>query len=216
MRFRRDAHWTLLGLLFLILGQCASAKTSDQDRPEITIFVYNTARVPLPDLALAERETTMIFRQAGIATAWVNCSATTLKGPCQPSGPREFILHIVARGKTSSDAVFGLAFLGADGTGRYSDIFYDRIEKMHRDSGASPARLLGTVAAHEIGHLLLGSHAHSAMGLMSAHWRIEELRSIRMGGLSFTSEQVSRMRTRIDDWQRGGDNLQLAGKGSSE
>jgi hypothetical protein len=210
MRFR--LNYLTVGLLFLILDQLVSARPIDQDRPEITVFVYNTARVSPPVLALAERQASGIFREAGIAIAWVNCSAATLKGPCQP-GPTQFILHIVARGKTSSDAVFGVAFLGPDGTGRYCDVFYDRIEKMHRESGESPARLLGTVAAHEIGHLLLGSHAHSPMGLMSARWREEDLRRISMGRMSFSSEQASRMRTRIDVGQRGGDNLQVAKSG---
>jgi hypothetical protein len=215
MQFRLNAYVTV-GLFFLIVGQLVSAGTLDQNKPEITIFVYNTARVSPRDLALAQQQATMIFRQAGIATAWVDCTAASLMGACQPAGPGQFIVHIVARGKTSSDAVFGLAFLGTDGTGKYSDVFYDRIEKMHRDSGASPARLLGTVAAHEIGHLLLGSQSHSAMGVMSARWRGEEMRRVSMGGLRFTSEQASRMRARIDDWQRGGDNLQVARTGSSE
>jgi hypothetical protein len=215
MGFRLNAYLPS-GLLFLMLGQLVSAKTIDQNRREITIFVYNTAQVSLRDLALAEQQAIMIFREARIATAWVNCTAASLEGACQPGGPGQFIVHIVARGKTSSDAVFGLAFLGANGTGKYSDVFYDRIEKMHRDSGASPGRLLGTVAAHEIGHLLLGSHSHSAMGIMSARWRAEEMRRVSMGGLRFTSEQASRMRARIGDWQRVGDNPQLARTASSE
>jgi hypothetical protein len=204
------------GLLFLIPGHFLSAGTNDQNSPEITIFVYNTARVSLPDLSLAEQQASMIFRQTGIVTAWVNCSAASLKGPCRPSGPSQFILHIVAHGKTSSDAVFGVAFLGTDGSGRYCDVFYDRVEKMHRDGGDSRARLLGTVAAHEIGHLLLGSQSHSAMGVMSAHWRGEELRRVSMGSLRFTSEQASRMRARIGDWQRGEDNVRVARTGSRE
>jgi hypothetical protein len=214
MGFRLKAY--LASALFLILGHLLPAATSDQNKSEITILVYNTARVPLADLDLAEQQATMVFRQSGIATGWVNCSAPSPKDNCRPAGPSQFILHIVAHGKTSSDAVFGVAFLGTDGTGRYCDVFYDRIEKLHRDSGASPARLLGTVAAHEIGHLLLGSHSHSATGLMSAHWREEELRRVSMGGLRFTSEQASRMRARIDDWQKGGDRLQVARTGSSE
>ena len=113
-------------------------------------------------------------------------------------------------------AACGLAFLGTDGRGRYSDVFYDRMEKMQRDSGANPGRLLGTVAAHEIGHLLLGSNSHSAMGLMSAHWGEGELRRVGMGGLKFSAEQAGRMRVHIDDWQRGEERLQAAQTESNE
>jgi hypothetical protein len=215
MGFTLKAHLAS-GLLFLILAQLLSARSIDQNRLEITVLVYNTARVSLPDLARAEQQATMIFRQAGIATVWINCTGVSLKGACQSAAPNQFMVHIVARGKTSNDSVFGVAFLGTDGTGKYCDVFYDRIEKMRRDSGASPARVLGTVAAHEIGHLLLGSHSHSATGLMSPHWRDEELRRISMDRLTFTSEQASRMKTRIDDSQRGGDKRELASTGSSE
>jgi hypothetical protein len=30
--------------------------------------------------------------------------------------------------------------------------------------------MLGSVMAHEIGHLLLGSHAHAISGIMRGHW----------------------------------------------
>src|ERR1700736_1201425 len=115
------------GLVFLIPGHFLSAGTIDQNSPEITIFVYNTARVSLPDLSVAEQQASMIFRQTGVVTAWVNCSVASLKGPCRPSGPSQFILHIVAHGKTSNDAVFGVAFRGADGTGGYWASFLNRV-----------------------------------------------------------------------------------------
>ena len=203
------------GLFFLILGHLVSAAPIDQNKLEITIFVYNSARVSVLDLGVAERQASMVFREAGITTEWINCTAAEFK-VCRPSGPTQFVLHIVAHGKTSTDAVFGLAFLGTDGRGRYSDVFYDRMEKMQRDSGANPGRLLGTVAAHEIGHLLLGSHSHSAMGLMSAHWGEGELRRVGMGGLKFSTEQAGRMRVHIDDWQRGEERLQAAQTESKE
>jgi hypothetical protein len=208
------------GLCLLILGHLMPghavwAGTIEQNKQEITIFVYNSARVSVADLALAERQASMIFREAGIATGWVNCLGGEYKA-CRPSGPTQFVLHIVAHGKTSTNAVFGLAFLGTDGKGRYCNVFYDRIEKMEADSGTNAARLLGTVAAHEIGHLLLGSQSHSAMGLMSAHWGPAELRRVGSGGLKFTTEQAGHMRVNIDDWQRGEERLQAAKTESSE
>jgi hypothetical protein len=66
--------------------------------------------------------------------------------------------------------------------------------------------LLGTVAAHELGHLLLGSHAHSSIGIMTPHWEPETLRRMNMGGLLFTREQASRMQERIRH-----NDLRLAG-----
>lgn len=56
--------------------------------------------------------------------------------------------------------MFGVAFLAEDGSGKQSDIFFDRIDKAHRANGTSTSSLLGAVTAYELGHLLPGSHAH--------------------------------------------------------
>ncbi len=88
------------------------------------------------------------------------------------------------------------------------DVFWDRCEGMRRDSGVNSATLLGTVAAHEIGHLLLGSNAHSAIGIMAPHWEAEQLRHAGMGSLLFTPEQSARMRTRIRSQQARGEEIQ--------
>jgi hypothetical protein len=114
---------------------------------------------------------------------------------------------------TCSDTVFGVAFLAIDGTGKYSDVFWDRCESMHRDSGVNATMLLATVAAHEIGHLLLGSNAHSAMGIIgSALGAVKELRHEGTGSLLFTPEQSVRMRTRIRSWHSQGEKIQLVSR----
>lgn len=210
----------LVGIVSVALSHAALAKTIDEDQPGITILIYNSARVSLSDLAHAEQQASVIFRVAGIKAAWLNCSGGGADEAChRPIGPKQFVLHIVARGKVargtqSADTVFGVAFIGSDGAGAYRDVFYDRVEQTHLDSGVSPARLLGAVAAHEIGHLLLGSHSHSAMGIMAAHWQKEELRRVGMGCLNFSSEEASRMRLRIDkddqDGEKNGDRVKFA------
>ncbi len=112
-----------------------------------------------------------------------------------------------------TDTAFGVAFLGIDGTGKYSDVFWDRCESMHRASGVNAATLLGTIAAHEIGRLLLRSNAHSAIGIMAPHWEQEQLRHAGMGSLLFTPQQSVRMRTRIRSRQSRGEEIQLVSRG---
>ena len=51
--------------------------------------------------------------------------------------------------------------------------------------------------AHELGHLLLGSNAHSSTGIMRAHWQGEELHRLSRGSLEFTSEQADHMRGKL-------------------
>jgi hypothetical protein len=92
---------------------------------------------------------------------------------------------------------FGVAFLAVDGTGTYIDVFYDAVEKLRHESNTSPGRLLGHVMAHEIGHLLIGSHAHSSWGIMRPVWSRRELRSTEMGSVFFTVDQARTMKTRL-------------------
>ena len=202
MGFRRLRRLLVVtSALVLLCGNIAAARSESGD-PEITVLVQNSTTLSAEIVNESELEAARIFRSAGIAITWVNCFAAsrTLDGACQRTpGPSQFVLHIVPTGKTSSDLVFGLAFLDERGVGKYSDVFLDRIEEACRQSGADLSRLLGTVAAHELGHLLLGSHGHSYSGVMTAVWKEKTLRYESMGFLLFTHEQGSLMRARIEN-----------------
>ena len=219
MRFRTIALYSYsLALCFLFLTSSTWAGTVHTDIPEITILVYDDAKVPQYELAEAERQAAIILRGAGIKTMWINCSrphGDAAEDCHRTLGPDQFVVRIVHQGQTSKDSVFGVAFLAADGTGKYSDVFFDRIANMYRECGGNLARLLGTVAAHEIGHLLLGSHAHSPLGIMSARWSKNELRRVEMGTLQFSPDQASHMRERIQNWLRQGDGMQLVARTAS-
>ena len=72
-------------------------------------------------------------------------------------------------------------------------MFYVSVAKLHEDFHANLSRVLGHVMAHEIGHLLLGTNAHSTVGIMRPQWQGPELRSIGMGTFLFTPEQARTM-----------------------
>jgi hypothetical protein len=84
----------------------------------------------------------------------------------------------------------------------YSDTFYQRSRQLHRDWGVDVGGIMGAIIAHEIGHLLLGSNAHAAIGIMRAHWQDAELRMLSKGELLFTTEQGARMRTNLVQEER--------------
>jgi hypothetical protein len=198
----------LMGML-VILGLLASAEavTAEAGRngAEITVLVNDSAGISRRVLNQAESEAGRIFRAAGINVVWLECppGAVMVDDACRHvPGTNDFVLHIVSTGRTSSDLVFGVAFLAEDGAGKYSDIFYDRVERAHGEFGTPVSHLLGTVAAHELGHLLLGSHAHSHAGIMAPVWEKETLRQMEMGSLLFNRDQASRMRARINVGER--------------
>lgn len=158
----------------------------------ITVLVNDSVGLRPALLKSAETEAARLFRRAGIEIEWVLCGDT---GACRrPPRENEFVLHIVRDGKTQGDLVFGEAFLGADGRGKYADVFFDRLRLLNN---IDMDQLLGAVSAHELGHLLLGSRAHSLMGIMAPIWRKESLRRIATRNLTFTREQEKLMNRRL-------------------
>jgi len=190
-------------VVVLLLGSVASAGSKDRN-PEITILVQDGAGVPEALVKHAESEASRVFRAAGIDTRWIDCFR--VHACHHVPGANEYVLNIVGDGRTSTDLAFGVAFLGPDGRGKYGDVFFHRMERAYATNGRNVSRLLGTVAAHELGHLLLGSHAHTYTGIMTAEWKKETLHHVEMGSLLFTREQAEIMRSRI-----GGEQLLLAG-----
>jgi hypothetical protein len=77
------------------------------------------------------------------------------------------------------------------GFGVYAGVFHDRV----RQPGASidEAELLGSVVAHELGHLLLGTGQHSAAGIMKGEWRYKQSILVAQGLLRFDTGQRRRM-----------------------
>ena len=191
-------RWWGLQLVVVLWGTIAMAGTGARELPKITVLVNNSAGVSRKVLRKAELDAGQIFHAAGVEIEWEDCSRDVAVDLCRQN-PRanQFVLHIVGTGHTSTDTVFGVAFLGEGGIGRYCDVFFDRVEETERDPGIETSHLLGAVAAHELGHLLLGSNSHSHVGIMTPVWQEQSLREIDMGTFLFTSEQALLMRARL-------------------
>jgi len=193
-------RWWGLQLVVVLWGAMAMAGTGARDLPKITVLVNNSAGVSRKVLRKAEVDAGLIFRAAGVEIEWEDCSSDLAVDVCrQVPGANQlvFVLHIVPTGKTSTDSVFGVAFLGEGGIGKYCDVFFDRVEEAERGAGTDASHLLGAVAAHELGHLLLGSNSHSHVGIMTPVWQEQSLRAIDMGTFLFTHEQAWFIRARL-------------------
>jgi hypothetical protein len=193
---------TLLGTFLLAFTFPAWPQSYPDERPQLIVSVYDDAGVPATVLTQAERQAAKIFDRAGMDVTWLNCSRSQ-SSPAEDDCNRfEWFGHLALRirphSTRSQNEVFGVAFLSTEGTGRYSDVFYDRATELHADWNVGLADILGSVMAHELGHLLLGSNAHSSTGIMRAHWQGEELHRLARGSLGFTDGQADHMREKLN------------------
>lgn len=186
----------VFGVLFSWQAMSQRAREPRQRAPEIQLLVYNRARVSERVVEQAGVEAVRIFAAAGIRLDWLICPAREPEACRITDGRNQFVLHVLPMEKTPSDSAYGEAFLADDGAGKYADVFLDRIEQAHREWGVDRSRLLGAVAAHELGHLL-GLRSHSWVGIMTPTWSEENLKRVAMGTLYFTGEQAARVRRRI-------------------
>jgi hypothetical protein len=197
----------VLGTLLLALAFQGWAQNSTGENPQVIVSVYDDAGVLPTVLAQAERKAARIFERAGLDVLWANCSSSAkhvgqdaglANGGCaQFDWPTRLAMRIVPRSGGPVNEVFGVAFLSAEGTGCYSDVYYDRAIGLQADWKVALPDILGSVMAHELGHLLLGSNSHASSGIMRGRWQPEELRRLAKGSLLFMPEQGQRMREKL-------------------
>jgi hypothetical protein len=192
---RRSGFWFIALIHFATLGIWAEASQPQS----LEVYVYNRAGVSDKIISEAEEDATGIFWRSGFKTIWINCSIGGIGGTNCVGLPKpdSVILQIVHETTKLKDDVFGAAFVGRDGKGQYTDVYFDRVGELHRDWKVAIASVLGHVMAHEIGHLLLGLNSHSNSGIMRGLWNGEELEAAERGRLLFSSQQSRAMRDRL-------------------
>ena len=169
-----------------------------EERPQLFVSVFNNAGVDDVTVLVAEKMASRIYQEAGLSIIWKNCLAQLKSVECvQMVDNRHLVLHIEHQPQTLEADIYGVAFLDQDGLGVYCDVFYDRIVKLHHASKASEATILGIVAAHELGHLLLGSHAHAPVGIMRPQLQAKDFWTPELGETTFSRQQTRRMSDRL-------------------
>jgi hypothetical protein len=203
--------WLSLVFLLALPSPAAFSKASIEEELQVAVAVHNDAEIPASTLLGAEAEASQLFRQSGVALRWLNCPLPA-DGPEDPGQcrtakfPAYLQLRIAQRSRNLNEITFGISYLSADGSGCYADLFYEPVEQMHGRSGVNLASILGGVAAHEIGHLLLGTNSHADSGIMRARWQSAELGSLRTGTLFFSDAEARQMRSKLAAWRTSSRN----------
>ena len=145
----------------------------------LTVRIYNTSGIPTPELVAGRRAAESILRDIGLDVIFRHCgravSAADPIDPCdeslQPSEVVVRVLNAPAFSTTLHADAYGVTYVVREtNRGWLATVFADRIGQAASRVGVEPGTLLGRVMAHEVGHLLLGSHYHGEAGLMLAEW----------------------------------------------
>ncbi len=138
-------------------------------------------------------ESARIFRQAGVEVEWLECEVagrpSNLDRCALPLGPVRLMLQLAPGRNVRSPRASGFAVI-QNGSSVFACLYPARLSELARATNWEFGDLLGHAAAHELGHLLLRSPAHTSAGLMRARWETEDLHRLPHAGLIFLPGQL--------------------------
>jgi hypothetical protein len=184
--------------LLALLCQASVARPKQADTVRLTVSAFNDAEVPPSVLLTARARAEAVFAEAGIELTWLDCGTpghwTVSRGCTLVAYPVHLSLRLTKDGAHRTKDTFGESFLDQRGWGNYASVYMTALDSSPALGVLSEGELLGYVAAHELGHLLLGKDSHSQEGVMRPVWQFEDLQQAARGKLCFTPSQVRRMR----------------------
>lgn len=165
----------------LVTSSLAAAK---ETRPTLVVRTYAASTVTTATWTRSIGATTAVLNRAGIRIAWVHCSSfratDAARGPARcavPTGRNDVVLRIISAPSSAPRDLVPLGDSMVDTSrqsGMLATIYLDRVEWLAREAAVPVDAVLSRAMAHELGHLLLGTAAHSTRGLMRPVWRPEE------------------------------------------
>jgi hypothetical protein len=195
--------WTVSVTVASVVRLCQdrSYAAGDLERP-VVVLVDDRARVQPHILDLAEKQATRIYKQAGAKMVWRSAQEPVVNAGFTV----RLVIQAEFRGASPSASPF-LMGAAPDTTvecGGVAYLFFDQITAFSNIMLRDAALVLGTVAAHEVGHVLLRRQGHSTEGLMRASWKPDDWDRAASGFLLFSPPERMAVRKRISDCREGG------------
>jgi hypothetical protein len=173
-------------------------EAADLSRARVQVRVYDTTVMPAADQKVALRAATGVLAAAGIDVTWLSCDGQSAGGCDVPLERGELSVRFVRLAASpSKGGVLQLGYSLVDtsiGEGALATVYVDRVQWLSAQAAADTPTVLGFAVAHEIGHLLLGTNAHAASGLMRAVWTRSELQHAQLSDWLFSPGEGASMR----------------------
>jgi hypothetical protein len=173
--------WWMLVAIVMTTASIADAGET-QDPMIVALQLKSEARVPVLVLEEARAEVVRIFSDAGVEVRWTDAA---------PHVTVTIVPQVLGYA-TATSPVMGVARRTQAGSS--AQIFFAQVQHFARTYRLNLGTMLAHVIAHEVGHLLLSTSAHSPTGVMQAGWDREVIRDAARGSLTFTEAQAARMR----------------------
>ena len=147
--------------------------------PQVPVYMPDDPTLSALHRGLVRQIVSEMYDRIGVAIRWEGVRS---QGPF----PR---IQIEMRDRTPPDFMPGAMAYALPYEGTHIVVFYDRIA-----SNPDSAYLLAHVIAHEIGHVLEVSPAHSQTGIMKSSWNFDEKAEMRFRSLGFDQTSAVRIR----------------------
>ena len=186
----------------LVVGLCPDSSLAAGDERSVVVLVDDRAKVEPLILDLAEKQLGRIYQQAGVRMIWRSAKEPVISEGHVKSRDGftvRLIIQAKFRGAAGNMAPFlmGAAPDTAADCGGVAYLFFDQIVSFSNIMLLDQALVLGTVAAHEVGHVLLRRQGHSPEGLMRASWKPADWERAAAGHLLFSPPERAAVRKRI-------------------
>jgi hypothetical protein len=187
-------------LLLLFLSLVASATSVSAQTVALQVRVYDYSGLSAAALRVFISNTQRILTEAGISVE-VDACPKVVATPCdsRQGSSRQVAIRVVAAaprsGRNARWQHLGRSIADHDG-GTYATVFLDLVQDEAANTDLPRMLVLAYAAAHEVGHLLLGDDAHTAEGLMQAHWKNEDFQAMAQNRFQFSPQQAEELKRR--------------------
>lgn len=172
-----------------------AAAAGEDARIAVTVRVYQSSRLQYRFGQRARTEAERLLRSAQVHVVWMECVAVDPDPACRARpGVSELVLRVVDDGTPDQSTSLGTALVVPHATGLFATLYSGRVTRIANETDTEAAVLLGRVAAHELGHLLMNTTGHGRRGLMRPTWTRREIARNRAEDWAFTTADMAAMR----------------------
>jgi hypothetical protein len=194
--------------LKLAAGILSAASCQLYASSTLVVRVYNTSSASPRDLDEMKESASQVFMHSGIEIDWISCEPGPKEDSAVCPNPEGLVGRTVVFVRLVDAPVqpkhernqFQRTLLGrANHHSSSVAIFYNTACAIEQNAPRVVTRgqILGHGVAHEMGHLLLGSDAHSLVGIMKENYDRDDLSAMGGGRLLFTAAESRSLRVRV-------------------